>query len=83
MFLTCELDSKSEVDVFSTGFCRIPFRLRSLFQVWAEVEALKQISKLNSVKRCHELKDYGVNLSKHYDVDPDGELSGQWTSTPG
>ena len=49
--------------------------MRSLFQVWSEVEALKQISKLKSLKRCHELKDYGVNLSKHYDVDPDGELS--------
>ena len=45
------------------------------FQILSEVEALKQISKLNSVKSCHELKEYGVNVSKHYDVDPDGELS--------
>ena len=47
-----------------------------LLSVHSEVEALKQISKLNSVKSCHELKEYGVNVSKHYDVDPDGELSG-------
>ena len=54
-------------------------RLSFVFQilsVHAEVEALKQISKLNSVKSCHELKQYGVNVSKYYDVDPDGELSG-------
>jgi hypothetical protein len=40
------------------------------------VEDLKQISKLNTVKNCHELKEYGVNVSKYYDVNPDGGLSG-------
>ena len=54
-------------------------RLSFVFQilsVHAEVEDLKQISKLNSVKNCHELKEYGVNVSKYYNVNPDGGLSG-------
>ena len=83
MFLTCELDSKSAVkSMFFDRFLSDSVQNEVTFP-GSEVEALKQISKLNSVKRCHELKDYGVNLSKRYDVDPDGELSGQWTSTPG
>ena len=41
-----------------------------------ELDHLKQLSKLNTVRTCEEMKEYGVNESDFYLVDPDGPLIG-------
>ena len=42
-----------------------------------EVEYLRELSKLLSVRTCEEMHDYGVNKSDYYLVDPDGPLNGE------
>ena len=42
-----------------------------------EVEYLKELSKLLSVRTCDEMHDYGLNKSDYYLVDPDGPLNGE------
>ena len=41
-----------------------------------ELSYLKELSKLNVVRTCEEMADYGVNQSNYYLVDPDGPLMG-------
>ena len=42
-----------------------------------ELSYLKELSKLNVVRTCEEMADYGVNQSNFYLVDPDGPLLGE------
>ena len=42
-----------------------------------ELTYLKELSKLNVVRTCEEMADYGVNQSNFYLVDPDGPLLGE------
>ena len=42
-----------------------------------ELEYLRELSKLNVVRTCEEMSDYGVNQSNFYYIDPDGPLIGQ------
>ena len=42
-----------------------------------DLNHLKQLSKLNTVRTCEEMKEYGVDESGFYLVDPDGPLIGQ------
>ena len=41
-----------------------------------ELLYLRELSKLNVVRTCVEMADYGVNQSNYYLVDPDGPLMG-------
>ena len=43
----------------------------------ADVEYLKEVSKLNIVRTCEEMHEYGINQSNHYLIDPDGPLMGK------
>ena len=43
----------------------------------ADVEYLKEISKLNTVRTCEEMHEYGINQSNYYLIDPDGPLMGK------
>ena len=43
----------------------------------AEVAYLKELSKLNVVRTCEEMKEYGINQSNYYLIDPDGPLLGK------
>ena len=42
-----------------------------------ELQYLKELSKLNVVRTCEEMHQYGVNKSDHYLIDPDGPLTGK------
>ena len=42
----------------------------------SEVEHLKELSKMLSVRTCDEMHMFGVNKSDYYFVDPDGPLNG-------
>ena len=42
-----------------------------------ELSYLKELSKLNIVRTCEEMADYGVNQSDFYLIDPDGPLMGE------
>ena len=42
-----------------------------------ELEYLKELSKLNTVRTCEEMHQYGINMSDHYYIDPDGPLTGK------
>ena len=42
-----------------------------------ELEYLKELSKLNIVRTCEEMHQYGINRSDHYYIDPDGQLTGK------
>jgi hypothetical protein len=42
-----------------------------------DIEQLKQLSKSNIMRSCHELGQYGVNISGNYQIDPDGQLIGK------
>ena len=43
----------------------------------AEVAYLKELSKLNVVRTCEEMKEFGINQSNYYLIDPDGPLLGK------
>ena len=38
---------------------------------------MKELSKLNVVRTCEEMKEYGINQSNYYLIDPDGPLLGK------
>merc|ERR1711892_443611 len=42
-----------------------------------EVEYLKELSKLQVVRTCEEMYNFGISQSNHYFIDPDGPLVGQ------
>ena len=35
---------------------------------------MKELSKLKVVRTCEEMKEYGINQSNYYVIDPDGPL---------
>ena len=42
-----------------------------------ELDHLKELSKVNAVRTCQELLDFGVRKSDYYFVDPDGPMIGE------
>ena len=42
-----------------------------------EVDHLKELTKILSVRTCDEMHMYGVNKSNYYFIDPDGALNGE------
>ena len=42
-----------------------------------EVDHLKELTKMLSVRTCDEMHMYGVNKSNYYFIDPDGALNGE------
>ena len=42
-----------------------------------DVEKLKELSKLQVIRTCEEMYNFGIRQSNHYFIDPDGPLIGQ------
>ncbi len=42
------------------------------------VEHLEDLSKIKTLRSCYELAQYGINTSGLYQIDPDGDLIGNY-----
>ena len=65
---------KHEIELLKTEKHELEHKMNDIND---EVEYLKELSKLLSVRTCEEMHDYGVNKSDYYLVDPDGPLNGE------
>merc|ERR1711994_376267 len=65
---------KSDIKVLKNEKHELEYKMKDVND---EVEYLKELSKLLSVRTCDEMHDYGLNKSDYYFIDPDGPLNGE------